>query len=174
LSRLRITCSQRAARRVSHASLTLRRTRRPQPILGAIHGAFRSQLPGPRAQWSKQSAGSRASYDPSASGDASLRCASVLSLDREGATLLTHCGTRRLTHSAGRNAEPAWSPDGHKIAFRSTRNDGNREIYVMNADGSNQRNLTRTQQRTVVLPGRRKGGGSRSSATATGVSSLTS
>lgn len=28
-----------------------------------------------------------------------------------------------------------------KIAFHSSR-DGNREIYVMNADGSNQRNLT--------------------------------
>jgi Tol biopolymer transport system component len=51
-------------------------------------------------------------------------------------------GTRKLTHNAGYNAEPAWSPDGRKIAFRSTR-DGNREIYVMNANGSNQRNLTR-------------------------------
>ena len=51
-------------------------------------------------------------------------------------------GTRRLTHNAGYNAEPAWSPDGRKIAFQSTR-DGNREIYVMNADGSEKRNLTR-------------------------------
>ena len=52
-------------------------------------------------------------------------------------------GSRRLTHSAAYDGEPAWSPDGRKIAFRSTR-DGNREIYVMNADGSNQRNLTRS------------------------------
>ena len=51
-------------------------------------------------------------------------------------------GTRKLTHNARHNAEPAWSPDGRKIAFRSTRN-GNREIYVMNADGSGKRNLTR-------------------------------
>ena len=57
-------------------------------------------------------------------------------------------GTRRLTHNAGYNAEPAWSPDGRKIAFRSTR-DGNREIYVMNADGSNQRNLTRNPAKDV-------------------------
>jgi Tol biopolymer transport system component len=57
-------------------------------------------------------------------------------------------GTRRLTHNAGYNAEPAWSPDGRKIAFSSTR-DGNREIYVMNADGSNQRNLTRNPAKDV-------------------------
>jgi Tol biopolymer transport system component len=51
-------------------------------------------------------------------------------------------GTRKLTHNARYNAEPALSPDGRKIAFRSTRN-GNRDIYVMNADGSGKRNLTR-------------------------------
>ena len=37
---------------------------------------------------------------------------------------------------------PAWSPDGRKLAFVSGR-DGNSEIYVMNADGSGQENLTR-------------------------------
>ena len=36
---------------------------------------------------------------------------------------------------------PAWSPDGRKLAFVSRR-DGNSEIYVMNADGSAQENLT--------------------------------
>jgi hypothetical protein len=36
---------------------------------------------------------------------------------------------------------PAWSPDGTKIAFRSDR-DGPLEVYVMNADGSGQTNLT--------------------------------
>ena len=55
-------------------------------------------------------------------------------------------GTRKLTHNARHNAEPAWSPDGRKIAFRSTRN-GNRDIYVMNADGSGKRNLTRNPAR---------------------------
>jgi TolB protein len=39
------------------------------------------------------------------------------------------------------NFLPAWSPDGTKIAFVSNR-DGDSEIYVMNADGSNQRRLT--------------------------------
>ena len=37
---------------------------------------------------------------------------------------------------------PAWSPDGRKLAFVSRRDDSS-EIYVMNADGSAQENLTR-------------------------------
>ena len=35
-----------------------------------------------------------------------------------------------------------WSPDGSRFAFRSDRDDGNFEIYVMDVDGSNQQNLT--------------------------------
>jgi Tol biopolymer transport system component len=47
----------------------------------------------------------------------------------------------RLTISPAVDREPAWSPDGTRIAFLSQR-DGGREIYVMNADGSNQTRLT--------------------------------
>jgi hypothetical protein len=48
---------------------------------------------------------------------------------------------RRLTSAEGNDLAPMYSPDGRRIAFESNR-DGNSEIYVMNADGSNQRNLT--------------------------------
>ena len=44
----------------------------------------------------------------------------------------------RSSHSE----EPAWSPDGTRVAFASFR-DGDREIYVMDADGGNPVNLTR-------------------------------
>ena len=41
------------------------------------------------------------------------------------------------------DGEPAWSPDGSKIAFVSER-DGRTEIYVMNANGTMQTRLTNT------------------------------
>jgi dipeptidyl aminopeptidase/acylaminoacyl peptidase len=53
-------------------------------------------------------------------------------------------GTGRLTNS-GSESEPKWSPDGTRIAFVSER-DGNKNIYVMNADGSGQTRLTATPQ----------------------------
>ena len=37
--------------------------------------------------------------------------------------------------------QPRWSPDGQRIAFKSTRG-GSYNLYVMNADGSNLRRLT--------------------------------
>jgi Tol biopolymer transport system component len=49
--------------------------------------------------------------------------------------------TRLTNNHPADDVQPAWSPDGKKIAFTSNR-DGNFEIYVMNADGSNQVRLT--------------------------------
>jgi Tol biopolymer transport system component len=51
-------------------------------------------------------------------------------------------GQQRLTRSRRSDSQPAWSPDGRRIAFVSER-DRNPEIYVMNADGTNQRRLTK-------------------------------
>lgn len=47
----------------------------------------------------------------------------------------------RLADSCGSNSQPSWSPDGSKLAFETCR-DGNGEIYTMNADGTDQTNLT--------------------------------
>lgn len=48
---------------------------------------------------------------------------------------------RRLTKSAGYNAESTITRDGKKIVFTSTRN-GDLDIYTMDADGSHVRQLT--------------------------------
>ena len=49
---------------------------------------------------------------------------------------------RRLTDNAATDTTPAWSPGGKKLALTSNR-DGNSEIYVMDADGTEPaRNLT--------------------------------
>ena len=73
-------------------------------------------------------------------------------------------GLRRLAHaiafrpmraapSSGFGANPAWSPDGRRIAFMSNR-DGTDDIFVVNADGSGLRNLTRSQGTTARESGR--------------------
>jgi len=50
-------------------------------------------------------------------------------------------GRTQLTDHPAEDFDPVWSPDGTQIAFRSHR-DGDEEVYLMNADGSDQRNLS--------------------------------
>jgi TolB protein len=50
-------------------------------------------------------------------------------------------GTRRLTETAGYDAEATLSPDGQTIVFTSVR-DGDLEIYTMSADGTDVKRLT--------------------------------
>ena len=42
----------------------------------------------------------------------------------------------------GNNAAPSFSPDGHYIAFNSSRNNNQPDLFIMNWDGSSQRQLT--------------------------------
>ncbi len=48
---------------------------------------------------------------------------------------------RELPYGCMLDVAPAWSPDGLKIAFVSAR-DGNKEIYIMNVDGTELKNLS--------------------------------
>jgi TolB protein len=50
-------------------------------------------------------------------------------------------GMKRLTDSAGYDAEASYSSDGKQIVFTSSR-DGDPDLYIMDADGSNVRQLT--------------------------------
>lgn len=75
----------------------------------------------------------------------------------------------QLTDTPGTNKQPAWSPDGTKIAFESTRNGwptlpdytplgydghnyGDEEIYIMDVDGSNQVNVTNNPREGEAFP----------------------
>jgi TolB protein len=49
-----------------------------------------------------------------------------------------------LTNSSPQETGPAWSPEGSKIAFNWNQGYDN-DIWVMNADGSNQTKLTETE-----------------------------
>jgi len=51
-------------------------------------------------------------------------------------------GQTRLTHTNADERWPAWSPDSTRITFSSLRDGNNSEIFIMNADGSHQVNLT--------------------------------
>ncbi len=58
---------------------------------------------------------------------------------------LSHIASESLLHSSSyKNEKPSWTPDESSIVFGTNR-DGNYEIYIMDVDGSNQRNLTNSQ-----------------------------
>src|ERR671932_526008 len=56
---------------------------------------------------------------------------------------------KQLTNG-GQNAEAYWSPDGRRLIFQSTR-DGREcdQIYIMNADGSDQHMVSTGKGRTT-------------------------
>jgi len=50
-------------------------------------------------------------------------------------------GVTRLT-SGEKDSQPAWSPDGSRLAYISEVSPGNWEVFVINADGSGKKQLT--------------------------------
>ncbi len=53
----------------------------------------------------------------------------------------------QLTVNAGDNEDPCWSPDGSMLIFSSTRNGGIPRLFVMNASGTDQRQLLKMKGR---------------------------
>lgn len=51
-------------------------------------------------------------------------------------------GEKQLTFDPANDREPAWSADGRRIAFVSSRGQGDDEIYVMDWNGANQRDVS--------------------------------
>ena len=52
------------------------------------------------------------------------------------------CRLVQLTTDPSHDGGPHWSPERSQVVFWSTRDGGNYQIYVMNADGSNQHNIS--------------------------------
>jgi TolB protein len=61
-------------------------------------------------------------------------------------------GRVMLTTPPGFDFQPAWSPDGTKIVFTRSELGGDSEIHVMNADGSNQINVSNRPQSLEAGP----------------------
>ena len=60
-------------------------------------------------------------------------------------------GKRQLTFDTFTDFNASWSPDGREIAFRSRRNN-NSDIYIMNDDGTNVRQIRMPDSRWSEPP----------------------
>jgi len=96
--------------------------------------------PGKRASHAVPSPdGTRIAFAVHGNWDGTYWQSMIYAADRDGSN------AQRLTTLPARSTEPAWSPDGSRIAFSSQVYGENSEVWVMNADGSNLVNLTADQ-----------------------------
>ncbi len=59
-------------------------------------------------------------------------------------------GLRQLTVGTAADMEPTWSPDGSRIAFSSSRANGTLDVYTMDVNGGDIRQLTQSHATTPV------------------------
>ncbi|HEX8189448.1 MAG TPA: DPP IV N-terminal domain-containing protein, partial [Pyrinomonadaceae bacterium] len=78
------------------------------------------------------------SWSPDGEKIVFVRNRQLWTVSRDGGTAV------KLSTGSDQDEQPAWSPDGTKIAFVRDYSSATAQIWVMDADGSNQRNLTNT------------------------------
>jgi Tol biopolymer transport system component/PKD repeat protein len=75
-------------------------------------------------------------WSPDGSRVAFTRGGDVWTVDADGT------GAQQLTHHTAFDGGPSWSPDGLSIAFFSTRTGSGSQLFLMNADGTGETQLT--------------------------------
>jgi Tol biopolymer transport system component len=104
--------------------------------------------PGPPRQLTQLTELSDMSYDPVWSPTEYLIAFVSSSPGNDEIYTIRPDGTelKRLTHNTWEwDKHPSWSPDGRQIVFWSNRETQRKQIWVMNADGSGQRNLSNNE-----------------------------
>lgn len=134
--------AQAAAEPVPAMALTSDRDGDGEILVRAADGRLR-QLTTNRAEdygavWSPD--GRRLAFVSTRDGDREIF---LMNADGSGLRQLTR-NSKAANGAPAQDQAPAWSPDGRMLAFVSTRDGGEPEVYRMKADGTNQVRLTRT------------------------------